>query len=75
MVVYIIAMAYIIYLILNALLGSFITQSRFIARGHITMGSFTGRGNQYIQYMVKVLYCKLPTIVKKLPFSPHRVGV
>ena len=27
--------------------------------GHITMGSFVGRGNQYIQ-LVKVLYCKLP---------------
>ena len=27
--------------------------------GHITMGSFMGRGNQYIQ-LVKVLQCKLP---------------
>ena len=27
--------------------------------GHITMDSFVGRGNQYIQ-LVKVLYCKLP---------------
>ena len=30
------------------------------------MGSFVGRGNQYIQ-LVKVLYCKLPTIGKQLP--------
>ena len=28
--------------------------------GHITMGSWKGRGNQYIQF-VRVLYCKLPT--------------
>ena len=28
--------------------------------GHITTGSFMGRGNQYIQ-LVKVLRCKLPT--------------
>ena len=34
--------------------------------GVITMGSFVGRGNQYIQ-LVKVLYCKLPTIDKQLP--------
>ena len=27
---------------------------------YITMGSFMGRGNQYIQ-LVKVLYCNLPT--------------
>ena len=33
--------------------------------GHITVGSFVGRGNQYIQ-LVKVLYCKLPTISKQL---------
>ena len=26
--------------------------------GHITTGSFVGKGNQYIQ-LVKVLYCKL----------------
>ena len=28
--------------------------------GHITTGSWKGRGNQYIQ-LVKVLFCKLPT--------------
>ena len=39
--------------------------------GHITMGSWKGRGNQYIQ-LVKVLYCKLPTIGRKLPSFPHR---
>ena len=32
------------------------------------MGSFVGRGNQYIQ-MVKVLYSKLPTISKQIPTS------
>ena len=36
------------------------------------MGSFMGRGNQYIQ-LIKVLYCKLPTISKKGPSSQHKV--
>ena len=36
------------------------------------MSSFVGRGNQYIQ-LVKVLYCKLPTIGKQLPTFPHMV--
>ena len=40
--------------------------------GHITKGSFVGRANQYIQ-LVKVLYCKLPTIGKQLPTFPHKV--
>ena len=40
--------------------------------GHITTGSFVGRGNQYIQ-LVKVLYYKLPTIGKQLPTFPHKV--
>ena len=31
-----------------------------------------GRGNQYIQ-LAKVLYCKLLTIGKKLPYFSHRV--
>ena len=40
---------------------------------HITMGSFfMGRGNQYIQ-LVKVLYCKLPTIGKQIQTLSHRV--
>ena len=34
--------------------------------GHIMTGSFVDRGYQYIQ-LVKVLYCKLPTISKQLP--------
>ena len=34
--------------------------------GHITTGSWNGRGNQYIQF-VRVLYCKLPTNGKQLP--------
>ena len=33
--------------------------------GHITTGSWKGRGNQYIQF-VRVLYCKLPTNGKQL---------
>ena len=37
--------------------------------GHITMGSWKGRGNQYIQF-VWVLYCKLPTNSKQLPAFP-----
>ena len=40
--------------------------------GHITMGSWKGRGNQYIQ-LVKVLYCKLPTNGKQLPAFPLEV--
>ena len=34
--------------------------------GHITTGSWKGRGNQYIQF-VRVLYCKLSTNGKQLP--------
>ena len=37
--------------------------------GHITSGSWKGRGNQYIQ-LVRVLYCKLPTNGKQLPAFP-----
>ena len=37
--------------------------------GHITTGSWEGRGNQYIQ-LVKVLYCELPTNGKQLPAFP-----
>ena len=37
--------------------------------GHITTGSWKGRGNQYIQF-VRVLYCKLLTIGKQLPAFP-----
>ena len=33
------------------------------------MGSFMGRGNQYIQF-VKALYCKLLTNGKQLPAFP-----
>ena len=35
--------------------------------GHITTGSWKGRGNQYIQ-LVKVLYCKLPAKDKPLSY-------
>ena len=41
--------------------------------GDIMMGSFMGRGNQYIQ-LVKVLYCNLPTNGKQLPVFPLEVG-
>ena len=37
--------------------------------GHITTGSWKGRGNQYIEF-VRVLYCKLPTNGKQLPAFP-----
>ena len=37
--------------------------------GHITTGSWKGRGNQYIQF-IRVLYCKLPTNSKQLPAFP-----
>ena len=37
--------------------------------GHITPGSWKGRGNQYIEF-VRVLYCKLPTNGKQLPAFP-----
>ena len=41
--------------------------------GHITMGSWKGRGNQYIQ-LVKVLYCKLLTNGMQLPAFPLEAG-
>ena len=37
--------------------------------GHITTGSWKGRGNQYIEF-VRDLYCKLPTNSKQLPAFP-----
>ena len=37
--------------------------------GHITTGSWKGRGNQYIQF-VRVQYFKLPTNGKELPAFP-----
>ena len=37
--------------------------------GHITMGSWKGRGNQYIEF-ARVVYCKLPTNGKQLPAFP-----
>ena len=37
--------------------------------GHITTGSWKGRGNQYIE-LARVLYCKLPTNSKQLPTFP-----
>ena len=39
--------------------------------GHITTGSWKGRGNQYIEF-ARVLYCKLPTNGKQLPAFPHQ---
>ena len=38
-------------------------------KGHITMDSWKGRGNQYIQF-VRVLYCKWLTNGKQLPAFP-----
>ena len=37
--------------------------------GHITTGSWKGRGNQYIKF-ARVLYCKLLTNGKQLPAFP-----
>ena len=37
--------------------------------GHITTGSWKGRGNQYIEF-ARVVYCKLPTNGKQLPPFP-----
>ena len=37
--------------------------------GHITTGSWKGRGNQYIEF-ARVGYCKLPTNGKQLPAFP-----
>ena len=37
--------------------------------GHITTGSWKGRGNQYIEF-ARVVYCKLPTNGKQLPAFP-----
>ena len=37
--------------------------------GHITTGSWKGRGNQYIQ-LVKIMCCKLPTNGKQPPAFP-----
>ena len=37
--------------------------------GHITTGSWKGRGNQYIQF-IRDLYCKLQTNGKQLPAFP-----
>ena len=37
--------------------------------GHITMGTWKGRGNQYMQF-IRVLYCKLLTNSKQLPDFP-----
>ena len=37
--------------------------------GHVTTGSWKGRGNQYIQF-ISILYCKLPTNSKQLPAFP-----
>ena len=39
--------------------------------GHITTGSWKGRGNQYIEF-ARVLYCKLPINGKQLPAFPHK---
>ena len=39
--------------------------------GHITTGSWKGRGNQHTEF-ARVLYCKLPTNGKQLPAFPHK---
>ena len=39
--------------------------------GHITTGSWKGRGNQYI-WFTRVVYCKLPTNGKQVPAFPFK---
>ena len=41
-------------------------------RSYHLVGSFVGRGNQFIQ-LVKDLHCKLLTIGKQLQTFPHRI--
>ena len=60
------AMAVPITLYLSGLICLFGVLCRFQhCTGHIMMGSWKGRGNQYIQF-VRVLYCKVPTNGKQL---------
>ena len=51
----------------------FIWGFMLLSTGHIKMGSWEARGNQYIQ-LDKVLYCKLLTNGKQLPAFPFEVG-
>ena len=44
----------------------------FNCTGHVAKGSLKDTGNQYTQ-LVKVLYCKLPTVSKQLSTFPHEV--
>ena len=37
----------------------------------MTMGCLMGKRNQYL-HLIKVLYCKLPTIGMQLPAFPHK---
>ena len=65
---------HVIYLCISAPLTLFIYLFGVLRRfqhcaGHITTGSWKGRGNQYIQF-IRVLYCKLPTNGKQLPAFP-----
>ena len=58
----------------HVLIGGFVYLFRVLRRfqhctGHITTGSWKGRGNQYIQF-VRVMYCKLQTNGKQLPAFP-----
>ena len=61
---------YFFYVVFNLFIYLFGVLRRFQhCTGHITMGSWKGRGNQCIQF-VRVLYCKLPTNGKQLPAFP-----
>ena len=53
-------------------LFGFLTSSSTRGIGHITMGSFMGKGKQCIQ-LIKVLYCKLLTNGKQLLAFPLEV--
>ena len=55
---------------LHMMFGLFGVLRRFQhCTGHITTGSWKGRGNQYIEF-ARVVYCKLPTNGKQLPAFP-----
>ena len=62
---------YFIYLIVFIYLFGVLRRFQH-STGHITTGSWKGRGKQCIQ-LVKVLYCKLPTNGKQLPAFPLEV--
>ena len=60
---------YVLFLLQSIYLFLWVLRHFQHCTGHITTGSWKGRGNQYIQFM-RVMYCKLPTNDKQLPAFP-----